>query len=359
MAEIDLESALHQLGSITGRADRDAFLKGVFAFAAGAHSVRDIFNLAATLEDADRPAALFSALDTLTEGRGDKDGKATRFAARFGVEAGIGMALALDPIFRPEHADAWIEAFGDLDSRGVMIGSFASLRAVDDPQAALAMGAQMTGWDRELFLRSLGDGWSQKDPLSAWNWALENALLSEPGGMAILGSVLKNWGTKDFEAADRAFQQLSDPEQRISGAQALARVRTWNSGTAAAVQWANQLPSEDEKDVAHAAIAEHSPQGIGAALSAKDGYTVVAKLIPQGAAARDGRLQEGDRIIEVDPGTGRFQDLYGRDLTQALDLIRGDAGSTVRLRVVRQDENGVLRDQVMELTREQIVMEGG
>ncbi len=44
-------------------------------------------------------------------------------------------------------------------------------------------------------------------------------------------------------------------------------------------------------------------EGIGAALEAPDGETVVKKIIPGGAAAKDGRLKIDDRIVGVGQGT--------------------------------------------------------
>ena len=43
--------------------------------------------------------------------------------------------------------------------------------------------------------------------------------------------------------------------------------------------------------------------GIGAALMAgDDGYTVVTKVVPGGAADKDGRLKADDKVIGVGPG---------------------------------------------------------
>ena len=359
LAERDLEGALRSLEALELREERDAFLKGVFSLAASVHGIAETFRLAAGLRDGDRATALLAALDTLTDSRPETQERARSFSERFGVEAGVALALSLDPVYQPEHAQAWIDVFGDTHSSGMVIGSLASLRADDEFEKALAMGDALTDWDREMFLRAFGDGWSQRSPEEAWSWARQHSLEAGPGSDPILATVLKNWGRKDFAAAEAAFATLRDPGQRRLAAHSLAQVQTWDHGTAAAVHWAEGLPTEAERDAAHAAIAEFSPQGIGVALMQEDGYAVIRNVIPESAAARDGRLQQGDRIVEVDPGTGRFQVIYGRELTQALDLIRGDSGSSLRLRVVRPDADGILRDRVVELTREQIVLGGG
>ena len=48
--------------------------------------------------------------------------------------------------------------------------------------------------------------------------------------------------------------------------------------------------------------------GIGAALKPEDGYTVVTKVIPGGAADKEGHLQPEDKIVAVGQGVGRRND---------------------------------------------------
>jgi len=74
--------------------------------------------------------------------------------------------------------------------------------------------------------------------------------------------------------------------------------------------------------------------GIGAALREKDGNTVVSSVIPGGAAAKDGRLKPDDVIISVGQGdSGESVDIVEMPLKDVVDLIRGKAGTTVRLGV--------------------------
>src|SRR4029077_11026894 len=47
-------------------------------------------------------------------------------------------------------------------------------------------------------------------------------------------------------------------------------------------------------------------EGIGAALKSEDGYTIVAQIVPGGAAATDGRLKVNDKIIAVGNGSAEF-----------------------------------------------------
>lgn len=79
-----------------------------------------------------------------------------------------------------------------------------------------------------------------------------------------------------------------------------------------------------------------SLEGIGAALEyeLEDGTTKVSRLIPGGPAEKDGRLKPEDRVIGVGQGTsGEIVDVADMTLNDVVDLIRGKAGSVVRLKV--------------------------
>ena len=80
-------------------------------------------------------------------------------------------------------------------------------------------------------------------------------------------------------------------------------------------------------------------EGIGVALTERDGYSVVERIIPGGAADRlaDG-LRPKDKIIAVAEEGQDAVNIIDMPLREAVSLIRGKAGSTVRLTVLRQDE---------------------
>jgi carboxyl-terminal processing protease len=92
-------------------------------------------------------------------------------------------------------------------------------------------------------------------------------------------------------------------------------------------------------------------EGIGAALKSEDGYTVVASVVPGGAAAADGRLKTGDKIVAVANGTGEFVDVVEMKLTKVVDMIRGKKGTKVKLRVLTAASS---EPKVYELTRQEI-----
>ena len=79
-------------------------------------------------------------------------------------------------------------------------------------------------------------------------------------------------------------------------------------------------------------------EGIGAALGSTDGYTVVQKIIPAGAADKDGRLKVEDKIHGVGQGAdGEIVDVVNMKLGDVVKQIRGKKGTIVRLEVTAGD----------------------
>nr|WP_236262026.1 carboxy terminal-processing peptidase [Pirellula staleyi] len=75
--------------------------------------------------------------------------------------------------------------------------------------------------------------------------------------------------------------------------------------------------------------------GIGAQLQSIDGYCVVSKVIPGGAADKSGQLKEEDKIVSVGQGAeGEMIDVIDTKLNDVVDMIRGRAGTIVRLGVL-------------------------
>lgn len=94
-------------------------------------------------------------------------------------------------------------------------------------------------------------------------------------------------------------------------------------------------------------------EGIGAALQLTDGYTVISKVIPGGAADKQGELKEGDRIISVAQNDGSdaentFVDVVDMKLNDVVALIRGKADTIVRLTVIPK---GGTESKVIQITR--------
>jgi carboxyl-terminal processing protease len=93
-------------------------------------------------------------------------------------------------------------------------------------------------------------------------------------------------------------------------------------------------------------------EGIGAALMMNDGYTVVSKVIPGGAADKHGKLQPEDRVVSVGQGDdGEMVDVVDMNLNDVVKLIRGKAGTVVRLGIKPANKNEV---EIHTITRARI-----
>lgn len=76
-------------------------------------------------------------------------------------------------------------------------------------------------------------------------------------------------------------------------------------------------------------------EGIGASLQSIDGYTVVNKIVPGGAADKDGRLKPEDKVVAVGQDEqGESVDVVDMKLSEVVKLIRGKEGTIVRLTVI-------------------------
>jgi carboxyl-terminal processing protease len=95
--------------------------------------------------------------------------------------------------------------------------------------------------------------------------------------------------------------------------------------------------------------------GIGAELRDQDGQTVVARVVPGGAADKHGKLHKDDVIVSVGQGDeGELEDIEGLKLNDVVDKIRGPAGTTVRLGVMPAGEKEVA---VYKIVRAKIQLE--
>ena len=101
-----------------------------------------------------------------------------------------------------------------------------------------------------------------------------------------------------------------------------------------------------------------SLEGIGAVLRVEDEYTTIASLVPAGPAEKSKQIKPSDRISAVAQGEeGEFVDVVGWRLDDVVDLIRGPAGTTVRLEVLPPDSEAGAPPRVLSLIREAVKLE--
>jgi len=91
-------------------------------------------------------------------------------------------------------------------------------------------------------------------------------------------------------------------------------------------------------------------EGIGARLQKKNDYTVVSELISGGPAWKQGELEVGDLITKVAQGNNDPLDIVGMRLDDAIEFIKGQKGTEVRLTVKKIDGSikviSIIRDIV-------------
>ena len=87
------------------------------------------------------------------------------------------------------------------------------------------------------------------------------------------------------------------------------------------------------------AAAEDEVGGLGAQVNQDDeGFFVIVMMRDDGAAAIDGRIQPGDRILAVAPQEGAaFVDTKDLPVETVMNLLRGRIGTPVRLKVAAHD----------------------
>ena len=95
-----------------------------------------------------------------------------------------------------------------------------------------------------------------------------------------------------------------------------------------------------------------SLDGIGVALSSRDGYSVVERIIPGGATDKAHALEPGDKIIAVAQEGEEPVDIIDMSLRDVVSIIRGKRGTKVRLTVLRKSDTTerleveIVRDKV-------------
>jgi carboxyl-terminal processing protease len=98
--------------------------------------------------------------------------------------------------------------------------------------------------------------------------------------------------------------------------------------------------------------------GIGASLQVVDDYVTITNIIEGGPAAVAGTLKTNDRIVGVGQGRdGPITDVIGWRLDDVVQLIRGKAGTAVRLQVLPAGAAPGSPGKVLEFVRNKVTLE--
>jgi len=100
-----------------------------------------------------------------------------------------------------------------------------------------------------------------------------------------------------------------------------------------------------------------SLEGIGAVLETNDVYTKIRSIVTGGPADKSKQLSVDDKIIAVGQANKPLVDVVGWRLDDVVDLIRGDAGSQVRLEIEPANASVNGKTKVVSIIREKVKLE--
>ena len=97
-----------------------------------------------------------------------------------------------------------------------------------------------------------------------------------------------------------------------------------------------------------------SLEGVGASLSSRYGYTTVERLLPGGAAKRSGKIKKKDKIIAIGQAQDKMVNIFGWNLRDVVEMVRGRKGTQVYLQLLRNLKNGIQKKIIVRLIRDKI-----
>jgi hypothetical protein len=358
-ARINLDDALNQIASLPV-AERMGFTTGIFSFVARNHTPADAFKVYQLVAEPFRPNALRALVGEWIYTRSPLDedmrhikreGTFTISGSRLGLEVELTSMLASA---KPdaELASAWLDAFSNHSSRSEMFLSLSRSVGDKNPDAVLSRTEGWTPWEKERVTRSVLANWSYESPKDAWQWYQANrGRFDQDFSSNILGP----WASSDPEAVKGLLNSIQDPSQRKAAIDAIGKVLA-EKNTDAAVEWANGFTDPMDRQEANRAIYEGAPRGIGVLLRFEKGFPTVGAIVP-GSPLDGSGLQPGDQFLELWESNGPRHALYAKDLATTVNLIRGEAGSQVTLRLLRQNKSsGQLEEHLVPVTRGQLYL---
>jgi len=275
---------------------------------------------------------------------------------RFGVAGALALHLMGEGKISPQQAAGMADEFLSGGQRVGVLGRAAEKLAVTDPQSALAMGDGLAGWEQTRFLSRFVSGWASASPNEARAWASQ---VSDPRTRsALLGRVLGEEAKVNPSAAAQTFLQAPPEDNDVRERTARQIAAGWaGQDTLAAMQWADSLPTENDRSAARQGIRSVAPVGIGARISSgDDGIPVLQDFVPGSPASVSGQLRSGDRLVSVTDANGSWVSARNLPLGEVVRMIRGEPNTRVSLQV--QGADGA-PPRVVTLGREQIIYRPG
>jgi hypothetical protein len=358
-ARLNVEDALKQVETLPV-AERMGFISGIFSFVAKHHTPADGLKIYQTVPEAHRPNALRALVAEWIYARSPleedmryikREGTLTINGSRLGLEVELSSMLASS---KPdaELATAWLDAFSNHSSRSEILLSMAGSSAKENVNAALDRTKDWTAWEKERVTRGMLSNWASEKAQEAWEW-----YLSERGRFEqdFSSSILAPWAIKDPEGVKQVLGSIEEPGLRQRAIETIGKM-LGERYTDAGVEWAEGLADSKERELAQRAVYDGAPRGIGAVLDFKNGFPTLRGIVP-GSPLEGTGAKAGDHFVEVQLPDGSRHPLYGKDLTATVNLIRGEPGSEMTLRILREGASGKLEEHLVPVRRGQLYLD--
>jgi carboxyl-terminal processing protease len=161
----------------------------------------------------------------------------------------------------------------------------------------------------------------------------------------------KDKDEKDMTPKERVLKDYERLLESIDENDSKDVVNFFLSSLATAYDPHTEYMSTDESDNFKIHMS-HKLVGIGALLGQKDDGAEIQGIVVGGPADKQGELKLNDRIIAVAQGDDEFVDVKYLKLQKIVDMIRGEKGTTVRIKIVPSDDPSanrviaIIRDEV-------------
>lgn len=137
---------------------------------------------------------------------------------------------------------------------------------------------------------------------------------------------------EDLSPKDRVIKDYDRLLENLKENDAEDVVNFFLSSLSSAYDPHTEYMSQTEMDSFNISM-KHSLVGIGALLESKDDVAEIRGIVVGGPADKQGELKLGDQILSVAQGEKDFVDVKFMKLQKIVDMIRGDEGTTVRIKV--------------------------
>ncbi len=101
-------------------------------------------------------------------------------------------------------------------------------------------------------------------------------------------------------------------------------------------------------------------EGIGALLTTEDDYATIVSVVPGGPAEKTGKINPDDKIVKIsqlEESNSTPTDVVGWRIDEVVQLIRGKAGTKVRLEIIPGKTKDFSERKFVTITREEVKLE--